>query len=489
MKPLAALLPHIEWPSPLDAFLLQGLAFDSREVSPGDAFVAVVGTHHDGRQFVSDALNAGASVVLRQADQFAIASHGEAWVIDVPGLTAAELAEAWFDYPGRQLDITGVTGTNGKTSVCWFLRDALDALGQPTAMIGTLGAGTKGAEQPTHHTTPDAYTLNRCLFQCAEQRVEQVVMEVSSHALDQHRLGQVPIRAAVFTNLSRDHLDYHGDMNRYLAAKARLFQRQELQLAVLNMDDAASKTITTCLTDGVRCVTFGQHSSGVTVGCKAVDFHSKGMTLSLMIAGDSVPLSLPLFGEFNLSNMLAVAALLHGRGYANAAIKQALQAVTPVPGRMQPITAELAPTVLVDYAHTPDGLTHALAAVKQHFTGKVHCVVGCGGDRDSGKRPLMAAVAEKGCDVLTLTSDNPRSESPQAIIDQMVAGLVGGAEIKQFVDRRQAIEDAIHGASEDDVVLIAGKGHETTQTIMGRDLPFDDRVVAANALASRGALL
>ena len=485
MIALRHLLPDQPLPERLRDLTINALRLDSRAVTPGDLFLAVPGHNMDGRRFIDAAIRAGATVVVEEGDTFAVHPHAGAARITVPELRrqVGVLAARYFGEPGRRLKVIGVTGTNGKTSITWFLRDALNALGHACGLIGTLGVGLKGHEDSTGHTTPDPITLQKALRALCDAGADSVAMEVSSHALDQHRLGSTPVRIAVFSNLSRDHLDYHGDMDSYLLAKVALFTRPELQEAVINSDDAAAPVLLGRLNDGVRCITYGAQA-GATVRCVAWQPHPDGMDLRLTVGAEAVNVTLPLFGAFNLSNVMAVAGVLHGSGVEPRALAGALAAITPVPGRMEPVRAAGKPTVIVDYAHTPDGLEKALAAAREHFPGRLHCVVGCGGDRDTGKRPLMAAAAERGADRVLFTSDNPRGEHPDAIIEQMRAGLDDPGAVQVETDRRRAVALAVSQAGADDVVLVAGKGHEDYQEVAGERHPMDDRDLAREALAA-----
>ncbi|MBL7251786.1 UDP-N-acetylmuramoyl-L-alanyl-D-glutamate--2,6-diaminopimelate ligase [Alloalcanivorax marinus] len=485
MITLRDLLPDQPLPAALQARSVPALRLDSRAVERGDLFLAVPGHQVDGRRFIDAAIRAGAAIVVEEGDTFAV--HGQEPVarIVVPDLRrqVGDLAARFYGQPGRQLKVIGVTGTNGKTSITWFLRDALDALGYHCGLMGTLGLGLKGEEITTGHTTPDPITLQRGLRELCDAGADIVAMEVSSHALDQHRLGDTPVWAAVFSNLSRDHLDYHGDMDSYLLAKVALFTRPDLREAVINGDDPSAPVLLSRLNDGVRCIIFGAQA-GATVRCVASQPHEAGVDLRLTVGGEAINVSVPLFGAFNRSNLMAVAGVLHGLGVEPERLITALNAITPVPGRMQPVREPGKPTVIVDYAHTPDGLEKALAAVREHFPGRLHCVVGCGGDRDTGKRPLMAAVAEAGADQVILTSDNPRGENPQAIVDAMLEGATNAAALIVELDRRTAVNQAVAAAGPGDVVLLAGKGHEDYQEIHGERLPLDDRLLAREALAA-----
>ena len=485
MITLRDLLPDLPLPAAMQALTVPALRLDSRAVERGDLFLAVPGHQVDGRQFIDAAIRAGAAIVLEEGDTFGVSGQEPVVRIVVPELRrrVGELAASFYGKPGQQLKVIGVTGTNGKTSITWFLRDALDALGYHCGLMGTLGLGLKGKEIATGHTTPDPITLQRGLRELCDAGADTVAMEVSSHALDQHRLGDTPVYAAVFSNLSRDHLDYHGDMDSYLLAKVALFTRPDLREAVINGDDPSAPVLLSRLNDGVRCIIYGAQE-GATVRCVAAQPHQTGMDLRLTVGGEAINVSVPLFGAFNCGNLMAVAGVLHGLGVEPEQLGAALNAITPVPGRMQPVCEPGKPTVIVDYAHTPDGLEKALAAVREHFSGQLHCVVGCGGERDTGKRPLMAAAAEAGADRLILTSDNPRGEDPQAIVDAMLKGTSNPSAVVLELDRRTAVNQAVAAAAPGDVVMVAGKGHEDYQEVHGERLPMDDRIMAREALAA-----
>lgn len=482
MMPLARLLPDVTLPPALQDCVVTGLTLDSRTLRAGDAFVAIPGAAVDGRRFIDQALQAQASCVLAEAEGLEQQADRLLAVSDLKTQLGALAAQFYGTAQAGDL-LVGVTGTNGKSSVAWFLRSALNALGRQCAMIGTLGMQFGAIAFDNDHTTPDVLSLHRTLAAFHQAGANACVMEVSSHALTQGRADGVPIQVAVFTNLSRDHLDYHGTMPAYFAAKQRLFMRPDVTLAVINADDSHGQQLLQQLPAQVRAVTFGAADNAVVrvLACRA-DATGIGMTVAL--PDGELAVELPLFGAFNVSNVLAVMAVLHGLGHAAADIGRALQALTPVPGRMQQVNRAQAtqPCVLVDFAHTPDAVEKALTAVTEHFSGHVWCVIGCGGNRDQGKRPLMAAVAEQLSQRLVLTSDNPRNEDPLFIIGQMQAGLVAPQKALVEPDRAAAIDLAIRQAGAGDVVVICGKGHETTQEINGQFYPLDDRALAKAAL-------
>lgn len=468
------------------------LTLDSREAGPGMLFVALPGVHVDGRAFVAEALEAGAQAVLCEAQALPDSvPAGQARVLALPGLKdqLGELGRDLFAVPAS-LELIGVTGTNGKSSVTHYLAALSEALGTPTAVIGTLGTGRPEQLHASRLTTPGPLALQASLGALSAQGIQRVAMEVSSHALEQGRVTGCRFHAAVYTNLSRDHLDYHGSMAAYAAAKARLFQHRELALAVVNGDDRLSPLMLAGLAKGVRVLATGTQEATTL---RVIDWfpHAQGQRALIATPEGEIELDLSLLGRFNLDNVLLAMATLYGMGAELNALFSAAAHLAPVPGRMQRLVAENAPTVVVDYAHTPDALRNALGALREHLPSRegaqLWCVFGCGGDRDRGKRPLMAQAAESLADRLVVTDDNPRRESAAEIRDEIVAGL-SAVERAQCMDgRREAIEWTLDAAGEHDIVLIAGKGHETYQEIAGERHPFSDIDVAREALDRRGA--
>ncbi|MBB3191610.1 UDP-N-acetylmuramoyl-L-alanyl-D-glutamate--2,6-diaminopimelate ligase [Halomonas cerina] len=485
---LAALWPGFAV-SPLEVTLDDPvrLVVDSRRVAAGAVFVAVPGVASDGRAFIPAALAAGAALVL--AHDEGPRTVDDARVCWLPALRErlGELGHRAFAV-SEGLELIGVTGTNGKSSVTHYIAALSQALGRDAGMVGTLGHGRPGALHPGELTTPGPLALQASLGALANEGITRVAMEVSSHALEQGRLDGCRLQAAVFTNLSRDHLDYHGSMAAYAAAKARLFRRPELDLAVVNADDPLARLMLAGLTADVRVLAVGE---GEAVTLRVVDWvpHAEGQRALVATPEGERVLELPLMGRFNLTNVLLAMATLYGLGADLEALFVAAAKLAPVPGRMQALAAGAGPTVVIDYAHTPDALENALVALKAHRSGsgRLWCLFGCGGDRDRGKRPLMAAVAERHADCLVVTDDNPRGEAPAAIREQILAGLSEAARASA-VDaegRARAIHEAIREAKADDIILIAGKGHETYQEIDGRRHPFSDRAEAEAALAAR----
>lgn len=469
------------------------VTLDSREAGPGVLFVAVPGVHADGRDFVAQALEAGVEAVLCEAEALPTSvPEQEARVLAVPGLRGqlGELGRHVFAVPAS-LELIGVTGTNGKSSVTHYLAALSEALGTPAAVIGTLGVGRPQHLRPARLTTPGPLALQSALGELSAEGVGRVAMEVSSHALEQGRVTGCRFHAAVYTNLSRDHLDYHGSMAAYAAAKARLFQHRELALAVVNGDDRLSPLMLAGLAKGVRVLATGTQEATTL---RVIDWfpHAQGQRALIATPEGEIELDLSLLGRFNLDNVLLAIATLYGMGAELNALFSAAARLAPVPGRMQRLVAENAPTVVVDYAHTPDALRNALEALRAHLPSsdgaKLWCVFGCGGDRDRGKRPLMAQAAEALADRLVISDDNPRGEPAAAIRDEIAAGLStdGRARAECMGGRREAIEWTLDAAGEHDIVLIAGKGHETYQEIAGERHPFSDIDIAREALDRRG---
>ena len=469
--------------------VVSGLAIDSRQVKPGDVFLAYPGAQVDGRSFIAQAVANGAVAVIAEAG-FRLENAGVA-LLEIEGLAqkAGYIANLVYGRPSEQLWLAGVTGTNGKTSVTQWLAQALAALGEKCAVVGTLGNGFSGALVDSPNTTPDAVTVHRDLAQFLAQGATACAMEVSSIGLDQGRVNAVAFDVAVFTNLTQDHLDYHGTMDAYAAAKARLFEISGLAVAVLNLDDAFGCELAKRLAGRVK--TIGYTLS--TVGYEAMtDRLLRAESLSMQAAGlsfslDGVLSTAPVVGRFNVSNLLAVTGALLARGESLERCAVALARIVPPPGRMQVVSRDVdQPLVVVDYAHTPDALEQALLCLRETATargGTLVCVFGCGGDRDAGKRPQMGAIAERLADQVLLTSDNPRSENPAAIL----AGIAAGMKVNpmQVPDRGRAITLSIERAAAEDVILLAGKGHEPYQEIAGVRYPFSDLDCAKSALARR----
>lgn len=467
---------------------ITGLVLDSRAVRPGNAFVAIAGFGAHGLGFVDQARANGAAAILFEPPA-PIELPAPADAIAVPGLRArmGAMADQFHGQPSRALTMVGVTGTNGKTSTVQLLAQAWHLLGTASGSIGTLGVGLYGHVIPTGFTTPLVLQMHEVLAQLRDDGAQAVAMEVSSHALDQGRVDAVHYDVAVFTNLTRDHLDYHGDMVQYGAAKARLFHREGLKAAVVNLDDSFGSELLRTVDAGVQQI--GLSSRGAqqaTLRADSLKLDGRGIAFDLVVDGARHPVQSPLLGRFNVDNLLAVAGALFALGHRPAAIAALLSQLQPIAGRMNRLGGERGlPTVVIDYAHTPDALEQALGSLHDHLAGRLVCVFGCGGERDTGKRPQMAAIAEKLADVVIVTDDNPRGEDGDAIVADIVAGLSSPAAATVQRDRATAIATAIGLAGAGDIVLIAGKGHEPYQEVHGVQHAFDDTDVAGRVLASR----
>ena len=465
---------------------VHGLTLDSRAVQPGDAFVALQGGSAHGITFAPAALARGASVVL--ADAPAPPAFGDLEpVVWLPQLRqrAGALAARFHGEPSQQLKVIGVTGTNGKTSTVQLLAQALSLLGRRAASIGTLGAGLQGEVQAGERTTPDAIRVQALLAQFRDAGADHVAMEVSSHALEQGRVNAVRFAVAVFTNLTRDHLDYHGSMQAYGAAKARLFDWDALGTAVINIDDAFGRELAAGVAARVDLLRTGVDSAEAEVRASNVVLDTRGIAFDLHTPWGQARVQSALLGRFNVANLLGVIASLGALGFAFDAIVAAAAQLTPVAGRMNRLGGDAQPLLVVDYAHTPDALEQALATLRAHCAGRLICVFGCGGERDAGKRPLMGAIAERLADSAIVTDDNPRGEDGDAIVAAIVAGFAQPQRAHIQRDRAKAIAFALQQATSGDIVLIAGKGHEPYQEVGGRKFEFDDAVVAAQLLQAR----
>jgi UDP-N-acetylmuramoyl-L-alanyl-D-glutamate--2,6-diaminopimelate ligase len=489
---------------------ISGLSANSRSLRAGDAFLAYRGASADGRQYINDAIAHGAAAVLWEREGF---SWDGAWRIPnvaVDGLRAlaGEIAHEVYGRPSEKLWLAGVTGTNGKTSCSVWIAQALAALGRKTAVIGTLGSGfplasgpgSTGSFAPSPNTTPDAVELQRQLAGFLQTGAQGVAMEVSSIGLDQGRVAGVRFDVALFTNLSRDHLDYHGDMERYAAAKAQLFDTPELSGAVLNMDDVLGVRIAQKLAGSkLACAGYSAHAGVASAAgleffleAENVRLTREGLAFGLVSSWGRAEVRSTLLGRFNVANLLGVLGVLLGAGIELEPAIAALSALTPPPGRMQRLGGGGKPLAVVDYAHSPDALEAVLMGLRPLVGvdgGRLICVFGCGGDRDRGKRAMMGAIAARSADHIVLTSDNPRSEEPLAIITDILEGVLGeeqrhGQAPLVIADRREAIAASIAGAGAGDVVLIAGKGHEDYQEAAGQRVSFSDATVAAEALAA-----
>ncbi len=488
--PLGQLLEGV--PGAASAVCVEGLAAAGEQVRPGWAFAACAGERRHGLEFVDQALAAGAVAVLWEPGRGADAdSAAEACRRrGVPLVSVADLrrrlgvlaARAFADPSCEAVAVHGVTGTDGKTSVSQFLAQALQAGGEPSGIVGTLGAGRVGRLAVGTHTTPDAASLQSSLAEFRDQGIRHACIEVSSHGLVQGRVNGVRFRSAILTNLGRDHLDYHGTVRAYADAKRSLFRMPGLGVAVLNLDDGFGRSVRRDLEAGVRMVGYSmQAETDAGVLCTLFSPHVTGFGLEVITPGGLVSAELPLLGRFNAANVLAVIAALTGLEWEPGRISAALQHLAPVPGRMEPFVAKGQPLVVVDYAHTPGALTAALASLREHVGGRIWCVFGCGGERDRGKRPLMAGAAEAAAHRIIVTDDNPRLEDPDAIVADIQAGFRDGPQPVER-DRSAAIARALDEAGPDDVILVAGKGHEDHQLDAAGRREYSDRRTVARLL-------
>ena len=473
----------------------RGLAADSRAVARGDVFLAYPGERTDARRFVADAVARGAAAVVWERDGFAWPAGVALPNLPASGLKAlaGPLAAEFYGRPSERLWVAGVTGTNGKTSCSQWIAQALAGEGRKSAVVGTLGLGYPGALEENPNTTPDAVALQRALARFLGEGAQAVAMEASSIGIDQGRIAGVKFACALFTNLSRDHLDYHGDMERYAQAKLALFRAPALGHAVLNLDDALGVRIAQdragsgIARTGYTLWPGAGAASGLEHWLEAhgIELSSAGAKFTLVTSdGGRAEVASALVGRFNVANVLGVIGVLRAAGLSLEAAVRAAGRLEPPSGRMERLGGGDRPLVVVDYAHSPDALDKCLTALRdvaRGQNGRLICVFGCGGDRDRGKRPQMGEAASRHADLVWLTSDNPRGEDPQAIIDAIRPGVSVPHEVR--VDRRDAIGEAIAAARAGDVVLLAGKGHEPYQEVAGRRVPFSDMDEARKALA------
>jgi UDP-N-acetylmuramoyl-L-alanyl-D-glutamate--2,6-diaminopimelate ligase len=495
-RPLKALLGGgIEVPDDVEVV---DLTLDSRQVRRGAAFLACRGKSRHGLDFARAAVDAGARAVLWEPAAGVSAPQLPATVlaVAVPELSAQAgfIADRFFGAPSARLQVVGITGTNGKTTCAWLLAAALNAGGRRCAYLGTLGAGVAGQVIPGALTTPDAVSLHRQLAQLRDAGASAVAMEVSSHALDQQRCAGVRFQVAVFTNLSRDHLDYHGDLASYAAAKSLLFDWPTLNSRVINVDDPLGLELATRAPPNASLIVTGRRTdpSARVPGARFLRalrsaHQPHGLEIAIDSSWGAAALRSPLIGDFNVDNLLTVLGVLLSTGVTLEQACRLLATCEAPPGRMQVAGGDHLPLAIVDYAHTPDALDNALRAARAHCAGRLLCVFGCGGERDRGKRPLMGQVAEALADALYITDDNPRGEDPGLIVAEIIAGLSHPERAQVQHDRAAAITAAVAAAAPGDVVLIAGKGHEDYQLVGSERRAFKDLAQVRAALRVRSA--
>jgi len=453
---------------------------DSRHTKKNSLFLAYPGMHYDGRDYIEAAIKKGAKAILYEKKNFVWKKSWNTNNFPVKDLKnkEGEIANIFFKEPSKQLLTIGITGTNGKTSCAYWMAEIQNLMGKKTGVIGTLGFGYKKLKSHAY-TTPDAISSHRILKQFKDKKMKSVVMEVSSHALSQGRVNGILFDVAVFTNLTRDHLDYHLNFKNYFNEKKKLFYFPSIKFAVINIDDLYGKKLKTLLTKNkTKVLSYGIKSGDI----RATDIAYSNSSTSFRIAYKKqiYQVEAPVVGEFNVYNLLAVIASLIASGYSIQKIVKQISLISQVPGRMERLGSKNTPKIFVDYAHTPDALKKVLETLKKQTDGNLICIFGCGGDRDTGKRKDMAQVASKIADINFITSDNPRNENPENIINEISKYMKGSYRIE--LDRDKAIDKAIKHAKKNDVILIAGKGHETYQEIKGVRYPFSDQKYARKAL-------
>jgi len=489
-RQLDALLAGFATPTNMD-LSLTNMSLDSRQTGPGSAFLAIPGSRVHGAQYIGDASARGASVILLDAlYQEDVKEVDQIPVVRVERLAehASEIAGRLFGEPSKGLWVAGVTGTNGKTSCAWWLQQLLNCSGIPSASLGTLGIAEKNeiTTQEGELTTADAVELQRNLASLKKKGLESVVMEASSHGLSQHRVDGIAMDLAILTNLTQDHLDYHGNLDAYAGAKGRLFNLPGLAQSLINIDDTFGRQLVSLSPNSVESFTYSLKDPDA-------DFYVlhgasyPGLVAQLQTPWGEISLSNPdIFGDYNLANLICVAAAAAIKGVDADTISEAVQRLTPVPGRLQRVSSQIHDIdVVVDFAHTPDAVTKTLSALKTATRGSLRVLLGAGGDRDLQKRPLMTQAALDHADFLVITNDNPRSESPEAIAQDLMLGVRDKGHAKVSLDRGEAIADAIAQAKPGDCIAILGKGHEEYQIFGERKLPFSDVKVAREALARR----
>ncbi len=482
-------------PAEVSDIAVNGLCLDHRKLNPGELFFAVKGIVNDGRRFIADAIDSGAAAIIKEAcsEEETIAWKNNTPIIPFNNLSEkiSLIAGRYYSQPSTKMAVIGVTGTNGKTTCSYLLAQLFSRLGDRSGVIGTLGFGVAKPNEntitltETGMTTADAVSTQKILSDLNAKDCDLVAMEVSSHSLDQYRVSDVHFTTAVFTNLTRDHLDYHGDMHAYGAAKRQLFVSPFLKNAIINIDDDFGRRLTKAVASKTQLTTYSLCNEKADVFLSGISVSQDGMTALLSSPWGAGELKTQLVGEFNLLNILSVVAAACIHGHELSAVLEQLPLLRPVDGRMERVCVGSDVQVIVDYAHTPDSLEKALQTLRKQSPGKLWCVFGCGGDRDKGKRPLMAEIAEKYSDAVVVTSDNPRTESMNDIENDIKSGFKKIKAVSFVSDRAAAIDYAIANASAGDSILVAGKGHEDYQLIGADRLSFSDVNHARLALRER----
>lgn len=459
---------------------------DSRQIQAGDLFIAYPGAVSDGRLYIEKAVKAGAAAIVYEPNNLPAAFKLPDSLPCIPIAQLAEqlapIAKRFYQDPSKTLKVCGITGTNGKTTIAYQLAQAHELLGQASAYIGTIGQGNVNQLKPLENTTPDALCLQRLLAQYRDQGLKQVCMEVSSHALSQNRVDGIEFNQALFTNLTLDHLDYHHTMQAYGEAKAMLFAREELEWAIINQDDEYQQLISGAIKPSVKKITYGMRQA---CDVKAVKWHIDltGTAIEVQSPWGMHHIKIKALGQFNIYNSLAVFSSLMAIGYSADRVVEVMSQLKAAPGRMEIVSS--APYVLVDYAHTPDALENVLTTLNELKQGQLWVVFGCGGDRDKTKRPVMGKAASLYADKIVITSDNPRSEDPVAIVDEIANGIPATISVTKLINREDAIAHALSSAGKNDIILIAGKGHEAYQQIGSEKFAFSDQDVVRHLASSR----
>lgn len=459
---------------------------DSRQIQAGDLFIAYPGAVSDGRLYIEKAVKAGAAAIVYEPNNLPVPFKlpDSLPCIPIPQLAEqlAPIAKRFYQDPSKALKVSGITGTNGKTTIAYQLAQAHDLLGHASAYIGTIGQGNVHQLKPLENTTPDALCLQRLLAQYRDQGIKHVCMEVSSHALSQHRVDGIEFNQALFTNLTLDHLDYHHTMQAYGEAKAMLFAREELEWAIINQDDEYQQFISAAIKPSVKKITYGMRQA---CDVKAVKWHTDltGTAIEVQSPWGMHHMNIKALGQFNIYNSLAVFCSLMASGYPADRVVEVMSQLKAAPGRMEIVSS--APYVLVDYAHTPDALENVLTTLNQLKQGQLWVIFGCGGDRDKTKRPVMGKAASLYADKIVITSDNPRSEDPGAIVDEIANGIPATVSVTKLINREDAIAHALSSAGKNDIILIAGKGHEAYQQIGSEKFAFSDQDVVRRLALSR----
>ncbi len=491
-KTLAQLLPELRLPNRIASVSITGLTLDSRQIQAGDVFIALIGDRVNGQQFIGGAIKSGAAAVLIESTLARKAGTVQEQdgipIIAVANLAdrVSELAGLCYEDPSRKLKVIGVTGTNGKSTCVSLIAQLYELCLGKAATLGTLGVGQDGAWLDLGMTTPDPVTCQRILADLVCEKAELVAMEVSSHGLDQNRVAGIQFHTGVFTNITHDHLDYHGDFQQYAKAKRKLFELEGLKSAVINLDDPHAPYMVEAAKKNTNLLTYSMLHFVADVYASDLHYLENGVRFQVSSPWGDAQVFSPLLGEFNVYNLLAAITTLATLKIDFSRVIDAIPKLKAVPGRMQRIESNNDVMVVVDYAHTPDALAQAIAATRAHTRGALWVIFGCGGDRDRSKRAPMARIAERFADHVVVTSDNPRTESPENIISEICLGFVGGAH-HTVTDREEAIIFAVQSAQPGDVILVAGKGHENYQIVGDKKLPFDDVSLSQQALAAKKA--